>query len=386
MKLTYCIHSIYNPGGMERVLLNKVTYLKNKMGWDVSIVTTDQHGRPPFYPFPDGVEITDLGINYSDDNHKSPLLKFLGYFNKRRAHRKALTEFLKKNKTDIMVSLYPSESSFIPKIKDGSRKVLELHYNRFFRLLYGRKGLLRLADLWRTRRDPMMVRRFDKFIVLTNEDAALWGGLPNMEVIPNAAMKLSDKSTDSTPHRVIAVGRLDYQKSFDRLLAIWEKVMRNPALSDWKLDIFGQGEWKQQLEDMIDVLKIRDSVTIHKPVKDIGSEYIRSSILVMTSHYEGFPMVMIEGMACGLPAVSFDFKCGPYDIIRDGNNGYIVTDGDIDTFAERLTKLMTDDVLRKKMSESALEISETFSEEKVMEKWIDLFETLKPTANETVAN
>lgn len=122
MKLTYCIHSIYNPGGMERVLLNKVTYLKNKMGWDVSIVTTDQHGRPPFYPFPDGVEITDLGINYSDDNHKSPLLKFLGYFNKRRAHRKALTEFLKKNKTDIMVSLYPSESSFMPKIKDGSRK------------------------------------------------------------------------------------------------------------------------------------------------------------------------------------------------------------------------------------------------------------------------
>ena len=162
--------------------------------------------------------------------------------------------------------------------------------------------------------------------------------------------------------------------------------MRNPALSDWKLDIFGQGEWKQQLEDMIDVLKIRDSVTIHKPVKDIGSEYIRSSILVMTSHYEGFPMVMIEGMACGLPVVSFDFKCGPYDIIKDGNNGYIVTDGDIDTFAERLTKLMTEDVLRKKMSESALEISETFSEEKVMEKWIDLFETLKPTANETVAN
>ena len=97
-------------------------------------------------------------------------------------------------------------------------------------------------------------------------------------------------------------------------------------------------------------------------------------------------MVMIEGMACGLPVISFDFKCGPYDIIRDGNNGYIVTDGDIDTFAERLTKLMTDDVLRKKMSESALEISETFSEEKVMEKWTDLFETLKPTANETVAN
>lgn len=122
MKLTYCIHSIYNPGGMERVLLNKVTYLKNKMGWDVSIVTTDQHGRPPFYPFPDGVEITDLGINYSDDNHKSPLLKFLGYFNKRRAHRKALTEFLKKNKTDIMVSLYPSESSFMPKSRTGAAR------------------------------------------------------------------------------------------------------------------------------------------------------------------------------------------------------------------------------------------------------------------------
>ena len=67
MKLLYCIHSTCNPGGMERVLLNKVRYLVEQLHWDVTVVTTDQHGREPFYPFPEGVRMIDLGVNYSED-------------------------------------------------------------------------------------------------------------------------------------------------------------------------------------------------------------------------------------------------------------------------------------------------------------------------------
>lgn len=140
MKLVYCHCSLYNPGGMERVLLNKVRWICAHTDWEVLIVTTDQQGRPPFYPFPDAVRMVDLGINYSDDNDKRPLGKIAGYLRKRRRHRKALTALLQREKADVVVSLYPSESSFIPDIKDGSRKVLELHYCKFFRLQYGRKG------------------------------------------------------------------------------------------------------------------------------------------------------------------------------------------------------------------------------------------------------
>lgn len=79
MRIIYCMCSLYNPGGMERVLLNKVRYLKELLGWDVAVVTTDQHGKPTFYPFPDGVRIIDLGVNYTDDNGKNPVIKTIGY-------------------------------------------------------------------------------------------------------------------------------------------------------------------------------------------------------------------------------------------------------------------------------------------------------------------
>ena len=84
MKIIYCTHSTYNPGGMERVLLNKVMYLSALPGWDVSVVTTDQHQRLPFYPFPEKVRMTDLGINYSEDNDKGTWRKITGYLRKKK--------------------------------------------------------------------------------------------------------------------------------------------------------------------------------------------------------------------------------------------------------------------------------------------------------------
>lgn len=376
MKIIYCTHSTYNPGGMERVLLNKVTYLSRLPGWEVAVVTTDQHQRSPFYPFPANVRMADLEINYSDDNEKCVWRKIIGYLRKRKEHKKKLTALLQKEKADIVVSLYPSESSFIPAIKDGSKKVLELHYCKFFRLQYGRIGLLGMIDKWRTRQDEKIVSRFDKFVVLTNEDRGYWGNLRNIEVIPNAAMLVSNGYSDAQNKRVIAVGRLDYQKGFDRLIRAWRIVQQNEAFHEWNLDIFGQGEWKEMLQQMIDEAGLQDSTRINQPTKQIGNEYVRSSILVMSSHYEGFPMVMIEAMACGLPVVSFDYKCGPKDIIRHGENGLLVHDGDIEGLAAAMMKLMEDEAYRKRLSDNAKKIISTYSEETVMNRWIALFNGL----------
>ena len=376
MKIIYCTHSTCNPGGMERVLYNKVKYLSEHMHWDVTVVTTDQHNRPTFYPFPESVRMIDLGINYSEDNVKGAFGKICGYLKKRRRHKKLLEELLIKEKADIVVSLYPSESSFIPDIKDGSKKVLEIHYCKFFRLQYGRKGLLGAIDRWRTCQDERIVRRFDKFVVLTNEDRGYWGKLPNICVIPNAAMFVADRYSDVSNKRVIAVGRLDYQKGFDRLIQAWEIVYKSGKYNDWRLDIFGRGEWKEMLQGMIDERELNGSAFINKPTKNIGKEYAESAMLVMSSNYEGFPMVMIEAMACGLPVVAFDFKCGPKDIISDGENGLIIRNGDIKALAEGMMRLMEDTENRKRMSLNARKIVDTYSEKAVMYKWIGLFNNL----------
>ena len=375
MKIIYCIADIYNPGGMERVLLNKLQWLAGRGGYELGLVTTDQNGRPPFYRFPDWVKMTDLAINYKADNGKNPLAKTLGYLRRRRLHRKALTEHLMRERADIVVSLYPSESSFIPRIKDGSRKVLELHFNKFFRLQYNMKGLLGLADRLRTWQDERIVRRFDKFVVLTQQDAQMWDPLPNLEVIPNAAPSLPDLPRTAGSKRVIAAGRLDYQKGFDRLLDAWA-MLPDGIRREWHLDIFGQGEWKERLEAQAARLGISDSASINPPTDKIFAEYADSSFLVMSSHYEGFPMVMIEAMASGLPVVSFDFPCGPRDIITPGTDGLIVQDGDIASLAGAMLELMENPAKIEAMSIRARKVSETYSEDKIMGYWEKCFKDL----------
>lgn len=376
MKIIYCTHSICNPGGMERVLANKVNYLAGELKWDITVVTTDQHERPPFYRLHENIRKIDLDINYSDDNGKNVFRKIIGYLRRKKIHKQRLSALLQKEKADVVVSLYPSESSFIPSIKDGSKKVLELHYCKFFRLQYGRNGLLGLIDRWRTKQDERIVRRFDKFVVLTREDRNYWGNLPNIEVIPNAAMNISGYFSDVPAHRVIAVGRLDYQKGFDRLINAWELIQKNDSFNNWQLDIFGQGEWRDMLQQMITERKLQNCTHIHNPTKDIGTEYVNSSLLVMSSNYEGFPMVMIEAMACGLPVVSFDFKCGPKDIIRHGENGLLVKNGDIQGLADAMTEVMGDDDYRKMLSLNARKVVSTYSEKAVMAKWVKLFTSL----------
>ncbi|MCF0177528.1 MAG: glycosyltransferase, partial [Bacteroidales bacterium] len=207
---------------MERVLLNKATWLAGQ-GHEVTVVTTDQHGRPTFYPFPAEVRMIDLGVNYSDDNGKPFAAKMLGYLRRRRLHRKRLKALLVSERPDIMDCLYPGECSFVPSIKDGSRKVMELHQSKLFHHQYNRGGLMGLADKYRARTDERLVRRFDRFVVLTEEDRQMWGEMPGIRVIPNAATGMN-ASSDVSTKRLIAVGRLDYQKSFDRLIEAWTLV------------------------------------------------------------------------------------------------------------------------------------------------------------------
>lgn len=373
MKLIYQINSLYNPGGMERVVLNKATWL-SAHGWEVVIVTTDQGGRPTFYDFPEKVRLHDLGINYSADKGKNIVAHIFSYLKKKQLHKKRLTQFLMAEKAYIVDTLYPGESSFIPSIKDGSKKVIELHQSKFFHRQYANKGLKGLIDRLREIMDVRMVKKFDRFVVLTEEDKGYWGSLQNLDVIPNAAIVPEGYESDCSTTRVIAVGRLDYQKSFDRLIQAWKIVCDHTK--EWSLDIYGQGEWKDMLQNMIDQYGISDRCHLKGTTNNISQEYANSSMLVMSSHYEGLPMVMIEAMSSGLPCVSFDFKCGPRDIIENGVNGLLVKDGDIEGLAQSMVKLINDDELRTSMSVEARKVIGKYNEESVMEKWIKLYSGL----------
>lgn len=373
MKIVYCIPGTYRSGGMERVLANKANYL-SAFGHEVYVITSDQRGQSSFFEMDPKIRHFDLDINYETNNGASFWKKLVAYPGKQRKHKERLQAKLLQIKPDIVISMFGNEASFLPKIKDGSKKVLEIHFSKFKRLQYGRKGIWKLADILRTYLDERLVKKYDRFIVLTHEDKSYWGSIHNIEVIPNSIPHLPDSTSDLIHKQVIAIGRYTHQKGFDDLITIWSKV--HDHVKDWRLVIVGDGELKDKMRLQIQSLGLSEKIQLLPPTSDIAEHYLSSSILVLTSRYEGLPMILLEGQSYGLPIVAYRCKCGPSDVISEGVDGFLINEGDKSAFSDQLISLMEDIELRQKMGKAARKSSYRYDEGTIMEQWLNLFNKL----------
>ncbi|MCA5004124.1 glycosyltransferase family 4 protein [Sphingobacterium bovistauri] len=373
MRILYTILGTFNSGGMERVLANKANYLA-RLGYEVIIITTDQKNRKPYFDMDESIQHIDLGINYTDDISKNIFSRTVSYLRKRYLHKARIGAVLNQFRPSITISMFDNDVAFITDIKDGSKKIVEIHFSRFKRLQYNRSGIWKVINSYRSKMDSNIVKKFDRFVVLTEEDKGYWGKLSNIQVIPNANSFESNEQSILENKQVMAVGRFDYQKGFDELIEIWAKVAE--TFPEWKLNIYGQGPLRDQYQALINLLGLSDKVFLNQPQKDIKLIYLEHSVLAMTSRYEGLPMVLLEGQVCGLPMVSYACKCGPSDIIRDGVNGYLVEEEDKNAFAQKLIAVMQDKSLRQSMGRSSYNNSKNFEVEKIMQKWITLFDEI----------
>ena len=374
MKIAYCIRSLKGAGGMERVLANKANYLAEKLGYEVIIITLDEPDYTPFFEFSPRIRRCGLGVKYIDSKQKSPLFSPWVTLANKRKHRKALEQLLCQLRVDIVVSMFDTEARFLWKIKDGSKKVLEIHFSQWGRKRMNRSRSGYGVDYLKNLYDNWVVGKYDAFVVLTEEDRRLWKHARNISVIYNACTLTVHEPAVLENKQVVAVGRLTEQKGFDWLISIWKIV--SEAYPDWRLVIVGEGEQKAMLEEEIRSRNLRERVEIRPFTRAIVPVYLESSVYVMTSRYEGFPMVLIEAMACGLPVVSFACPSGPTEIIREGKNGFLVPVGDCGLFAERICQLIGDCRLRAQMGKEAILDSDRFTEDQIMEKWDHLFKTL----------
>lgn len=373
MRIAYCIRSLKGTGGMERVLANKANYLAEKFGYEVVIITLDKPDYKPFFEFSPLIRRYGLGIGYVSAKYSlfSPWVTLVNM----RKHRKALEKLLKEIRADIVVSMFDTEARFLWKIKDGSKKVLEIHFSQWGRQRMNRSRGGYWVDRIKNYYDNRIVGKYDSFVVLTEEDRKCWKHARNILVIPNACTLSVDRQALLEKKQVIAVGRLTEQKGFDILIGIWKQV--DVFHPDWRLVIVGEGEEKARLEEKIRKEGLSGKVDIYPFTRCIMAAYAESSVYVMTSRYEGFSMVLVEAMACGVPAVAFACPSGPAEIISDQKNGFLIPVGDYDLFVKRIGLLMEDEELRKRMGKEAALIITRFSEKQIMEKWHKLFASIK---------
>ncbi|MCR5470691.1 MAG: glycosyltransferase family 4 protein [Prevotella sp.] len=376
-KIVYFVGGLLSPNGMGAILSQKINYLAEHTNYDLYMILTEKAGAPWFYDINPKVKWVNFDINFDELDVMPIYKKVLFYWLKQRKFRQMFTDYLMKVRPDITVSICRREINFINNIKDGSKKVAEIHFARPFYRRFEKPFFPKLINEWISNLWVgsliKQLKRLDRFVVLTKEDSKNWPELTNLVVIPNFVFSNTSLKSDLSSKRVVAVGRYSWQKGFDMLIDAWKIVSaRHP---DWHLDIYGSGD-NISYQKLADELCLSSSVTCHKSVDHVYEKYSESSIYVLSSRYEGFGLVLVEAMGTGLPVVSFACPCGPRDIIEDGVSGYLVEAGDVRKMAEKICYLIENRDVRESMGQAAIARAGMFSRDQVMHRWIELFESL----------
>ena len=374
-KIVYCTPALYSAGGVERVVSVKASYFAEVYGYDVTIIVTEGQGRECFFPLSDKVRVINLQLGFEDLWRASFLKKVLLYFKKQRRYKQLLTIELMRLRPDITISVLRREINFINSIPDGSKKIGELHVNRSnYRNFIGNDSNIikrQFARLWMNNLIGHL-KQLDRMVVLTESAKKDWSELSNVTLIPDPLPFMVDEVSSLIFKRVICIGRYDFDKGNDLLLNAWARVEKQ--VPEWILDIYGNGNTEAYQQLMVQQGIDSSRCHLHGPITEVKKEYLQSSLFVLPSRYEGFGLVLIEAMACGLPVVSFDCENGPRNIIRDGQNGFLVQPFDVNTLAERLLTLIRDEELRQKMGAEARQSSRQYQIEDIALRWKSLFE------------
>ena len=380
MRILYCIPMLYNSGGMERVLTQKVNWLVAHTAHEITILTTEcvpKGQEEVYFPLDERVKVVSLHIDFNADYTKSLPLKLVGHMRRMRAYECALKEFVRQNRIDLCISLCGKEIAFLHTLP--CRTIAELHFAKEHRhqLLKANHGGLFWTLLGRMRTQQLVhaVRPLEQLVVLTKEDKAEWQqvGCSNVICIPNPCA-LDGQKMPIPSHKsktILAVGRLHEQKGFDLLLQAWKRIEEHNQ--EWVLRVVGEGSQRSTLEKKINELELKH-VVLAGQAEDVAKEYLSASCFVLSSRYEGLPLALIEAMWCGLPCVAFDCPHGPKELLAD-NRGWLVPNGDIKALSEQIEYVLSHE---REATERAMHAQTyaraTYSEKSIMPQWVKLIE------------
>ena len=378
MRIVYCTDTIWHPGGIQRVALAKADALARIDGNEVWVVTTERPQGKPIFPVSDKVHFVNLTVNYYDDDWKSRFHRLKGIIIQRGKHRKQMRLLLQAISPDIVIATGTSEKSFLPRLRAGRQTafIREIHFSKYYRRYAAQSHFdLIAARLSEWIDYGINLPRYNRVVILTEEDKkSNWASNDKVIVIPDPVIGKPLAISQLSEPEVVAAGRLVEQKNFASLLRAWRKV--HASYPRWSLSIYGEGSLRQSLQAQIEHDGLSDSVRLMGYADDLMPHLARASIFAFSSVYEGFGMVLVEAMKCGLPVVSYRCPCGPQDIISDGRDGFLVPVGDEQMLADRICELAGNEGLRKSMGAAAQEKAGCYAMDLIIARWIALFSQL----------
>ena len=215
----------------------------------------------------------------------------------------------------------------------------------------------------------------NRIVVLTERDKKYWNSENVLSISNFSSYNLPNVNILQKENRIIAIGRFCYQKSFDRLLEIWEIVENSEKFNCYTLEIYGEGEQGELLRSLIKLKKLK-YVSLHPFTKRIDLVYEKACLLLMSSRFEGYPMVLIEAAQFGIPSIAFDILTGPSEIISPNYTGYLVEDGDYKEFANRILNLISDKEKLIQLQKNTLNFRLNFESQKIVDTWLDMFDSI----------
>ena len=381
MKVSIVVQDLNFLGGAERVAVNLANYLANNHFVSiVSFITIDE--RKMTFDISPNIKLVSLyckGINFHKNIFDKLLFKYKNW--------KLLKNYLIADNVDIVIcnNIFPNICTFN---KIDSVKIIEIQHLCYeetaLENLKWERQFFSIDKIWFLFQHKKYIflrnkiyKKLKHVIVLTKreEEKFLNSGVKNVVFIPNA-INLCNNSTSFNYFReknIISVGRLKYQKGFDRLVKLISPVLKNNQ--DWTLTIYGAGPDKEELIKLIQELGVQDSILLMDSTKNIMEKFLKSEIYLMTSRYEGFGMVLLEALSCGLPIISFDINSGPNEIITNQEDGFLIEDGDEAEFRLKVSELMADNELRLNMRLSAYTNVKRYSWQKIGIQWDNLLKS-----------
>lgn len=359
MKLLYITNGITGSGGLERVLSVKASLLAKDFGYEVHILSLNENGKNPFFLFLDSLKIHVIEVSGNP----------IQYF---RQYKKGIQGIVDKVQPDcISVCDDGLKGFFLPRlIRTDAKWIYERHVSKLIEVHFNNSYIKNITTKCKWLMMEKLGKSFSKFIVLTEGNKKEWKSLANLEVIPNPLSFYPEESSSLQQKTIICVGKISYQKGQDLLLKAWDIVWQKyPA---WKLELYGRSD--RRFVDAAE--KKLKNIYIFPPDKNIMHKYLDSSIYVMSSRFEGFGMVLIEAMSCGVPCISFDCNYGPADIIQDQKDGLLIQNGNVEALADNILLLIENEELRRKMGLLAKRNVERFAPEIVLQQWDFLFKKL----------